>query len=145
MNRDWPTVSCTRICIDVRFGGGTEPGIVTGHLWPILFGSGSRSTMGPLENRWVKTDSREKQKGGRKYKSAYPKKVNFSALSILPRVVKKCFSGFPETWGDLRGVAGGLRGSRVASGVTDGLVGLQMALGLAGGLVGSQVAIWCCV
>jgi hypothetical protein len=53
--------------------------------------------MGPLENRWVKTDSREKQKGGRKYKSAYPKKVNFYVLSVLPRVVKKCFSGLPET------------------------------------------------
>jgi hypothetical protein len=28
-------VGCTGIRIDVQFGGGTEPGIVTGHLWPI--------------------------------------------------------------------------------------------------------------
>jgi hypothetical protein len=41
MNRDWPTVDCPGICTDVRFGEGTEPGIVTWHLWPISLGSGS--------------------------------------------------------------------------------------------------------
>jgi hypothetical protein len=44
MNRDWPTVGCTGICIDVQFGGGTEPEIVTRHLWPISLGSGRAGT-----------------------------------------------------------------------------------------------------
>jgi hypothetical protein len=34
-----------------------------------------------------------------------------------------------------QGVAGGLRGSRVALGVTDGLMGFQIASGVLGGLV----------
>jgi hypothetical protein len=36
MNRNWPTVAFTGICIDVQFGEETKPEIGTEHLWPIL-------------------------------------------------------------------------------------------------------------
>jgi hypothetical protein len=56
---------------------------------------GSKNMVGPLENPQVKANGCEKQKSRRKYKENY----FFSTASIL-----------------LRGVAGGLRGSHVASG-----------------------------